>query len=66
MAANYWTSTQQLYWQFAPKEVAEKRQALEDEDQELVTLFPLPDRRYLSIFFQQRELVAMQGKKNND
>ncbi len=33
----------------------EIRQNLEDEDPSLVQQYPLPDRRFLSIFFNQRQ-----------
>ena len=58
MAANYWSSTQHKFWVFAPKELAGKREALEEDDQGLIQMFPLPDRRHLSIFFQQRMLFV--------
>ncbi len=35
----------------------EIRQKLEDEDASLVQQYPLPDRRLLSIFFNQREFL---------
>ena len=54
MAANYWESTQKRFWQFSREELSEMRQALENEDQALVQQYPLPDRRLLSIFFNQQ------------
>jgi cyclin C len=54
MAANYWESTQRRYWQFTKSELAERRQKLEDEDQNAVQAYPLPQLRHLSIYFNQR------------
>ncbi|CRK31089.1 hypothetical protein BN1708_018631, partial [Verticillium longisporum] len=42
MAANFWDSTQRRYWQFTKDGLATMRQKLEDENTELVQLFPLP------------------------
>ena len=58
MAANYWASTQRRYWQFSKDALAEIRQKLENEDASLVHQYPLPDRRLLSIFFNQRKLSS--------
>ena len=55
MAANYWASTQYKYWQCSKQELAEKRKKLEDDDRTLVQQYPLPERRFLSIYFNQRE-----------
>jgi len=63
MAANYWKSTQKRFWQFERKALTELRQALENEDQALVQQYPLPDRRLLSIFFNQ-QLVKL-GRRMN-
>lgn len=57
MAANYWESTQRRYWQFTKETLSDIRQALEDEDRNLVQQYPLPERRLYSIFFNQRMLV---------
>ena len=54
MAANYWVSTQRRHWQFSRETLAERRQKLEDDDRPLVQQYPLPDRRLLSQFFNQR------------
>lgn len=54
MAANYWESTQRRYWQFTKEELAQLRENLEDEEQNLVHMFPLPQWRHLSIYFNQR------------
>ena len=55
MAANYWASTQRRHWQFSREALMQIRQRLEDEDAGLVQQYPLPDRRLLSIYFNQRE-----------
>jgi cyclin-C len=55
MAANYWESTQRRFWQFSKQELAELRQKLEDEEQNLVQAYPLPQLRHLSIYFNQRQ-----------
>ena len=55
MAANYWASTQRRHWQFSRESLSEVRQQLEDEEKTIVQQYPLPDRRLLSIFFNQRE-----------
>ncbi|KAF2482195.1 cyclin-like protein [Neohortaea acidophila] len=54
MAANYWDSTQAKYWTFTNAELAEMRQELADSEQQhdLSTRFPLPDRRLVSIYLQ--------------
>ncbi|KAK3314899.1 cyclin-C [Apodospora peruviana] len=54
MAANYWESTQRKHWQFTKDELATMRQNLEDEDPGLVHMFPLPELRYLNIYFNQQ------------
>jgi hypothetical protein len=57
MAANYWASTQHKYWQSSKQELAEKRKRLEDDDRTLVQQYPLPERRFLSIYFNQRKTL---------
>ncbi|KAH0545584.1 hypothetical protein FGG08_000415 [Glutinoglossum americanum] len=54
MAANYWASTQRLYWQFSKQKLIETRRKLEDDDRVLVQQYPLPERRFLSIYFNQQ------------
>ena len=54
MAANYWASTQRRHWQFSRENLTEIRQQLEDEDRSLVQQYPLPDRRLLSKFLNER------------
>ncbi|KAI0010624.1 cyclin-C [Xylariaceae sp. FL0662B] len=54
MAANYWESTQRRCWQFSKDELAQMRQDLEEREQALVQMFPLPQTRHLYIFFNQQ------------
>ncbi|KAI0485838.1 cyclin-C [Xylaria cf. heliscus] len=54
MAANYWESTQRRCWQFSKDELAQMREKLEESEQSLVQMFPLPQRRHLSIYFNQQ------------
>jgi cyclin C len=54
MAANYWESTQRRHWQFTRQQLEDLRKKLEDEDQNLVQMYPLPQLRHLSIYFNQR------------
>jgi cyclin-C len=58
MAANYWDSTQKKFWTFSKKELAELRKNLEAENSQLVSQYPLPDRRLLNIYFSHRETYA--------
>ena len=55
MSANYWESTQWRHWQFTKDEVAGFRQKLEEENAELIQMFPLPSHRHLNIYFNQRK-----------
>jgi cyclin C len=55
MAANYWESSQRRCWQFSKDELAQMREKLEESEQGLVQMFPLPTPRHLSIYFNQRE-----------
>lgn len=55
MAANYWASTQRRYWLFSRQALADQRQKLEGENRGLEQQYPLPDRRYMSLFFNARE-----------
>ncbi|KAI1815763.1 cyclin-C [Poronia punctata] len=54
MAANYWESSQRRCWQFSKDELAQMREKLEESEQNLVHMFPLPQQRHLSIFFNQQ------------
>lgn len=58
MSANYWESTQRRFWQFSKEELAARRQKLEDENAELVRMFPLPQPRHMYIYFNQREPIS--------
>lgn len=59
MSANYWESTQRRHWQFTKEQLASMRQKLEDDNAELVRMFPLPQQRHLNIYFNQREFVSL-------
>lgn len=61
MAANYWESTQRRHWQFTRQQLDDLRKKLEDEDQNLVQMYPLPQLRHLSIYFNQQ--IARLGKR---
>ncbi|KAK1959958.1 cyclin domain-containing protein [Colletotrichum eremochloae] len=61
MAANYWESTQRRFWLFSKDELQAVRQKLEDDNAELVQMFPLPQPRHLAIFFNQQ--VNRLGKR---
>lgn len=54
MSANYWESTQRRHWQFTKEQLSSMRQKLEDDNAELVRMFPLPSQRHLAIYFNQR------------
>ncbi|KAI1201564.1 cyclin domain-containing protein [Nemania serpens] len=54
MAANYWESTQRRHWQFSKDELSQLREKLEESEQSLVQMFPLPQLRHLSIYFNQQ------------
>ncbi|KIW06635.1 uncharacterized protein PV09_02347 [Verruconis gallopava] len=64
MAANYWESSQRKYWTFTKKELSEMRKAMEQENQQLVSQYPLPDRRLLNIYLSYRELGKL-GRRMN-
>ncbi|KAF5008286.1 hypothetical protein FDECE_5424 [Fusarium decemcellulare] len=54
MSANYWESTQRRFWQFTKDQLTTMRQKLEDDNAELVRMFPLPQQRHLNIYFNQQ------------
>jgi len=58
MSANYWDSTQRKHWQFTKDELASMRQKLEEENADLVQMFPLQQVRHLYIYFNQREILS--------
>lgn len=64
MAANYWESTQRRHWQFTRQQLEDLRKNLEDEDQSLVQMYPLPQLRHLSIYFNQRKSPAERYTNN--
>ena len=55
MAANYWASTQRRFWLLSRQKLAETRQSLLEREQALISQYTLPERRHLSIFFNQRK-----------
>lgn len=55
MAANYWESTQRRFWQFSKEELAQMREKLQNDEQTLIRMFPLPQWRHLSIYINQRK-----------
>ncbi|KAK7949069.1 RNA polymerase II holoenzyme cyclin-like subunit [Apiospora aurea] len=61
MAASFWESTQRRYWMFSKEELAQMREKLCDEDPKLVQSYPLPDWKYLYIYFNQQ--IARLGKR---
>ncbi|PVH86540.1 cyclin-C [Cadophora sp. DSE1049] len=61
MAANYWESTQRRHWQFTRQQLEDMRKKLEEEDQNLVKMYPLPEIRHQSIYFNQQ--IARLGKR---
>lgn len=54
MAANYWDSSQHKFWTFTKSELAETRKEMEKLNQQLYIRYPTPDRRLMSIYFQQQ------------
>ena len=58
MASNYWESTQRKFWTFTKQQLAFERKKIEDSERNLVNLYPLPDRRHLSIYFYHRTLLT--------
>ncbi|KAI9790977.1 MAG: hypothetical protein M1816_004544 [Peltula sp. TS41687] len=69
MAANYWVSSQRRHWQFSRDELRDIRSRLEDSVStsasasaaSLITQYPLPERRLLSVFF--REQITKLGRR---
>ncbi|KAF2706757.1 C/H/G cyclin [Pleomassaria siparia CBS 279.74] len=51
MASSYWDSTQRKFWTFSKQQLALERKKIEESERNLVNLYPLPDRRLLSIYF---------------
>lgn len=55
MASNYWESTQRRFWTFSKQQLALERKKMDEAERSLVGLYPLPDRRHLSIYFYHRK-----------
>jgi cyclin C len=51
---NYWESSQRRFWTFTKQQLAAERKRMEEAEKNLVNMFPLPDRRHLSIYFYSR------------
>jgi cyclin C len=47
------------FWTFTKPQLALERKRLEDSERNVVTMYPLPDRRHLSIYFYHRESHAL-------
>ncbi|ATY63555.1 C-type cyclin (Fic1) [Cordyceps militaris] len=61
MSANYWDSTQRRYWLFTKDQLNTMRTKLEQDNIDLVRMFPLSQPRHLAIFFNQ-QLIRL-GKR---
>ncbi|KAK7979729.1 F-box and leucine-rich repeat protein GRR1 [Apiospora arundinis] len=61
MAASFWESTQRRFWMFSKEELAQMREKLCEEDPKLVQMYPLPDWKYLYIYFNQQ--IQRLGKR---
>lgn len=57
MAASYWDSTQRRFWEFSKEQLAAQRQRRQEEERSLVQMCPLPEQRYLNMFFFQRRVL---------
>ncbi|KAK8106898.1 RNA polymerase II holoenzyme cyclin-like subunit [Apiospora kogelbergensis] len=64
MAASFWESTQRRFWMFSKEELAQMREKLCEEDPKLVQMYPLPDWKYLYIYFNQRKDVPFSPRLN--
>ncbi|KAF2796230.1 C/H/G cyclin [Melanomma pulvis-pyrius CBS 109.77] len=51
MTSTYWESTQRKFWTFTKQQLALERKKIEEAERNLVNLYPLPDKRHLSIYF---------------
>lgn len=58
MSSSYWESTQRKFWTFTKQDLALERKRMEDAERNLVNLYPLPDRRHLSIYFSHRKSLC--------
>lgn len=54
MASNFWASTQRQHWLFDKERLVGIRESLDDQDEQLIPQFPLPDLRHFSIYIDQR------------
>ncbi|OAA63934.1 Cyclin C/H/T/L [Cordyceps fumosorosea ARSEF 2679] len=61
MSASYWDSTQRRYWLFTKDQLNTMRTKLEQDNIDLVRMFPLSQPRHLAIFFNQ-QLIRL-GKR---
>jgi hypothetical protein len=61
MTSNYWESTQRKFWTFTKQELAVERTKIEESERNLVKMYPLPDRRHLSIYFYHRTFRYQHG-----
>lgn len=64
MSANYWQSTQRRHWLFTKEQLASVRQKVEDDNADLIRMFPLPQPRHLAIYFNQRESLRTHDYPN--
>ena len=55
MAASFWESSQSRCWTFTKEELEQMRDALQEEDQALAQMFPLPDWKHINIFLNMRK-----------
>jgi len=53
MAANYWNSTQAIYWTFTKSELTDIRKQVADANQHMHSKYPIPDHRLMNIWMQQ-------------
>ncbi|EFW98532.1 c-type cyclin [Grosmannia clavigera kw1407] len=63
MAASYWDSTQRRFWEFSKEQLAARRRQRQEEERSLVQMCPLPEQRYLNMFFFQQ--LNRLGKRTN-
>jgi cyclin C len=54
MAASFWESSQSRCWTFTKEELEQMRDALQEEDQALAQMFPLPDWKHINIFLNMQ------------
>lgn len=66
MASSYWESTQRKFWTFTKQELAHERKKIEESERNLVNMYPLPDRRHLSIYFYHRTFSVLTKMTRSD